>query len=86
VQLNSSLGIALGAKPTNATIAIHPVIDIGFALKAGNFSLGSAPGYSATIVHSSSDLRTGLKVTFTLAMTHNAGTMNRPGIAGGSNS
>jgi dodecin len=31
-------------------------------------SLGSAPGYSATTVQSSSELRIGLKVTFVFAM------------------
>jgi hypothetical protein len=70
--INGSLGIALGAQPTNATIAIHPIIDIGLAVKAGDF-----PGFSAGVLSHdspvSSDLRTGLKVTLVFAMTHYAG-------------
>jgi hypothetical protein len=44
--INGSLGIALGAQPTNATIAIHPIIDIGLAVKPGDFpefSAGTQP-------------------------------------------
>lgn len=69
--INGSLGIALGAQPTNATIAIHPIIDIGLAVKPGDFP-GFSAGVLATIVQLSSDLRTGLKVTLVFAMTHYA--------------
>ena len=33
-----SLGVALTAQPTDTPIAIHPVIYIGLAVKAGDFS------------------------------------------------
>jgi hypothetical protein len=43
--INGSLGIALGAQPTDASIAVHPIIDIGLAVKAGDFS-----GFSAGVL------------------------------------
>ena len=45
IARQGSLGVALGAQPTNATIASHPVIDIGLAVKAGDFS-----GFSAGVL------------------------------------
>ena len=71
-EASGSLGVALSAEPSDTTISVHPVINIGLAVKAGDFS-GFSARYSATIVQSSSELRTGLKVTFVFAMGHYAG-------------
>jgi hypothetical protein len=38
-------GVTLRAQPSNAAIAIHPVINVGFAFQAGNF-----PGIGAGIL------------------------------------
>ena len=60
-------GVSLRAQPSNAAIAIEPVINVGFVFSPV-ISLGSAPGYSATIFQSSSEFRTVLNVTFAFAM------------------
>jgi hypothetical protein len=60
-------GVTLRAQPSNAAIAVHPVINISFVFQASDF-LGSAPGYSATIFQSSSEIRTVLNVTLAFAM------------------
>jgi hypothetical protein len=58
-----SLSVSLRAQPRDLAVSVHPIVNVCLALEAG-ISLGSAPGYSATTVQSSSESRTGLKVTF----------------------
>jgi hypothetical protein len=35
---SGSLGVTLRAQPGDAAVAVHPVIDIGFAFQAGDFT------------------------------------------------
>jgi len=44
-KATGSLGVALRAQPSDAALAVHPVIDIGFAGQAGDF-----PGLGARVL------------------------------------
>jgi hypothetical protein len=66
--LGHLFGVSLRAQPSNAAIAINPVINVGFVFQASDF-----PGVGARIlshnIPSSSEFRTVLNVTFAFAMT-----------------
>lgn len=57
VRLNGLLGVALTAEPADTPFTIHPIIDIGFAVKAVNFpGLGARVlGYDSPIIVRLSD-------------------------------
>ena len=45
LEASGSLSVPLTAEPSDTTISVHPVIDIGLAVKAGDFS-----GFSAGVL------------------------------------
>ena len=44
-EASGSLSVSLTAEPSDTTISVHPVVDIGLAVKAGDFS-----GFSARVL------------------------------------
>jgi hypothetical protein len=45
LEASGSLSVSLTAEPSDTTISVHPVVDIGLAVKAGDFS-----GFSARVL------------------------------------
>ena len=45
LEASGSLSVSLTAEPSDTTISIHPLVDIGLAVKAGDFS-----GFSARVL------------------------------------
>ena len=45
LEASGSLSVSLTAEPSDTTISVHPVVDIGLAAKAGDFS-----GFSARVL------------------------------------